>query len=142
MGAVPRRIRTVVPLDSDVAGGWAADPGDGLGVEQDEQPGEAVPAVQRVIVQQATGGVPAGLLIHCPRRALPLGSGVGHGGEALPGGPADKVPRVVAVGRSAAGQPLVEVSLAAGGQGQVPGGQPVQQGDGGADLLMHDVVGF
>ena len=53
----------------DVAGGEPADPGDGLGVEQDEQAGEPVSCVQRVVVQQAAGGVPASLVIQCQRVA-------------------------------------------------------------------------
>jgi hypothetical protein len=50
-------------VDGDVAGGEPADPGDGLGVEQVEQAGEPVARVQRTVVQQAAGGVPAGLVI-------------------------------------------------------------------------------
>jgi hypothetical protein len=37
-----------------------------------------------------------------------------------------------------AGQPLVEVVLAAGGQGQVVGGEPFQQRAGGADVSAYD----
>src|SRR6266568_8367192 len=61
-------------------------------------------------------------------------------GEALPGSPADEMPRMVAVGGFAAGEPLIEIGLAACAQGEFPGGQPAEQGDGGADMLQHDVV--
>jgi len=127
-------------VGGDVAGGEPADPGDGLGVEQDEQAGEPVSCVQRVVVQQAAGGVPASLVIQCPHRAVPAGGGEGQRGEAVAGGPADEVSGVVAVGCFAAGQPPFEVGLAAGGQAHVLGGEPVEQDDGGADVLVHDGV--
>src|SRR6266566_146931 len=84
-------------VDGDVAGGEPADPGDGLGIEEHEQAGEAVPGVQCVVVQQAAGGVPAPLVIECPCRALPAGGEEGQRSETVPGGPADEVPGVVAL---------------------------------------------
>src|SRR5258708_2400529 len=87
-----------------------------------------------------TGGVPAGLIIHGTGGALPAGGGEGQCGEALSGGPADEVAGVVVVGGRVVAQPLVEVGLAAACQCQVAGGEPVEQGDGGADALEYDGV--
>jgi hypothetical protein len=44
------------------------------------------------------------------------------------------------VGGVATGQPPFEVALAAGRQGQVLGGEPVEQDDGGPRVLVHDGV--
>ena len=51
-------------------------------------------------------------------------------------GPADEVPGVGAVGGLRAGQPCLQVALPGGGQGQVAGGEPVEQGDGGLDVPL------
>ena len=64
----------------DMTGGQAGDPGDGLSVEQDEGPGEPVPGVDRVVVQQAAGRVPAGLVVQRPDRAVPPDGGDGYAG--------------------------------------------------------------
>jgi len=85
-----------------MTGGQAGDPGDGLGVEQDEQPGEPVPGVDRVVVQQPTGRVPAGLVVQRLDRSPPSDGGDGYRGQPLPCGPADEVPRVPAAGVPAA----------------------------------------
>jgi IS30 family transposase len=45
---------------------------------------------------------------------------------------------LVTVGRFAAGQPPFEGGLAAGCEGQLLGGQPAEQDDGGADVLVDD----
>lgn len=74
------------------------------------------------------------------KRAGRAGSACGRGGEA--GGvaagdcPADELrqPGEVAGG---SGQPLVEVGLGAGGQGQPARFQSVQEGRGGGDLVVH-----
>jgi len=58
----------------------------------------------------------------------------------LPASPADEVPGVAAVRGRRAGQPVIEVGLAACAQGLVAGLQPVEQGDRGADPAHHDVV--
>jgi hypothetical protein len=109
---------------------------DGLGVEQDEEAGEAVSGAQGVVVQEAAGGLPAGLVVQCPCRALSAGGGEGQRGEALLVGPANEVSCRVAVGHFAARQPAFEIGLAAGRKGQVLGGQPVENNDGGAHMRL------
>jgi hypothetical protein len=137
-GAELDRHRGVV--DRDVVGGEPGDPGDGLGVEQDEQTGEAVSGADGVVVKETPGGVSAGLLVDGAGGALPAGGREGQRGEALPVGPPDEVASVVVVGGGVVCQPLLEVGLAAGRQGQAAGGEPVEQGDGGADALEYDGV--
>jgi hypothetical protein len=109
------RCRAEVDLDrgaadGDVIGGQAGDPGDGRGVEKDEQPGEPVPGVDRVVVQQPAGALPAGFVVQGLDWALPLDGGDGDRGQPLPGGPADEVPRIAAA----------EVPAAARGAGDRP----------------------
>ncbi|HWG62811.1 MAG TPA: hypothetical protein VG253_13970 [Streptosporangiaceae bacterium] len=121
----------------DVAGGQPADPDGRLGVEQDEEAGQAVAGADGVIVEQPAGGVPAGLLVEGAGRARPAGGGEDEAGETLAGGPPDEMACFLAVGRLAARQPSFEVTLAAGRECQVLGGEPVEQDHGGADALAH-----
>ncbi len=106
-------------VDGDLVGGQPADPGDRLGIEQDEKTREAVPAADGVVVKQAAGGFPAAVLVEDLGGAVPAGGGEGQRGEPLAGAPSDEVSGVVAVGGLPAGQPSFEVGLAAGRKGQV-----------------------
>ena len=91
-----------------------------------------------------------------PAGVFPAGFGVDHAGWAAPSdgrelqagqlvlaSPADEVPCVGAVGGLRAGQPGLQVALPGGGQGQVAGGQPVQQRGSGVDVPLGggDLVG-
>ena len=105
--------------------GHAADRRDALGVEEDEQPGEAVFGLERVIVQQPACDVPAVLARRgCAEGPVQRAAGKVAGGEAWACvRPADEVPGFVPVGGLAAGEPGVEVGLLAGGQGEAACGR-------------------
>ena len=64
---------TCLPSVVDVVEGESADRGGPLGVEQDEQAGDAVVGVERVVVQQPAGLLPAGLVVDDAGRAVPIG---------------------------------------------------------------------
>ena len=85
-----------------------------------------------------------------PARLLPSGFGVDESGWAVPPdggeiesgqllapGPAHEVPGLAAPGGSIAGQPLLEVTLPGGAEGELAGGQPAQQRDRGPAVLLH-----
>ena len=117
----------------DLAGGHAADRRDALGVEEDEQPGEAVFGLERVIVQEPAGGVPPVLAVEDGGGpGPPGGGGKVAGGEAGGVRPADELPGFFPVDGLAAGEPAVEVGLLAGAQGEAGGVEPVQERDGAA----------
>src|SRR6266516_1297082 len=126
----------------DVAEGELADRGWPLGVEQDEQPGDAVFVFDSAVVQ-----LPACLFLAClgvddtGRPAPPDGREI-QAGQLVLAGPADEVPRVGAVAGLRGDQPCLQVALPGGGQGEVVCGEPVEQGDGGFDdpLGGHDLV--
>lgn len=90
-------------------------------------------------MQQAAGGGPAGLVVHGLGGASPF-----HGGEAEVAGdlpcqcPADEVSSLLPMAGVVAGQPLFEVGLAAGGDGQAVLGEPVQEDDGRPEVLTYD----
>ena len=126
----------LVAAGLDVAEGEAADRGRPLGVEQDEQPGDAVLGFEGVVVQQPACLFPAGLGVDDAGRAAPSDGREVQAGQLLLAGPADEVPRVGAVGGLRAGQPCLQVALPGGGQGEVAGGEPVEQGDGGLDVPL------
>ena len=82
----------------DMAEGELADRGWPLGVEQDEQPGDAVFGFERVIVQQPACLFPAGLGVDDADRPAPPGGREVQAGQLLLAGPADEVSRVGSVG--------------------------------------------
>ena len=116
--------------------GQAADRGGPLGVEENEQAGDAVLGFDGVVVQQAAGVVPSGLGVDDAARPVPPGGGEIEAGQLLAPGPADEVPGLAAMGGVIAGQPGVEVALPGGGQPEAAGGEPVQQRDGGPDVPL------
>ena len=56
----------VLLVGVDLLEGEAADRGGPLGVEENEQAGDAVPGFEGVVVQQAAGVVPSGLGVDMP----------------------------------------------------------------------------
>ena len=118
----------------DVAEGEAADDRGPLGVEEDEEPGDAVSGIEAVVVEQLSCLVPAGLGVDDAGRAAPPGGGKVQAGQLLLLRPADEVPGLAGAGGVIAGDPGVQVVLPAGGQGEVAGGEPVQQAGRGRDV--------
>jgi hypothetical protein len=129
----------LVVLDGlDVVDGEAADRGRPLGVEQHEQPGHPVFGLERVVVEQPAGLVPAGLGVDDASRTGPFDGREVEAGQLLVMGPADEVSGFAAQDGLLAGKPGVQIALAGGGQGEVAGGEPVEQGNGGLDVLVDD----
>ncbi|MEU1212525.1 hypothetical protein ABZ424_08730 [Streptomyces sp. NPDC005790] len=91
---------------------------------------ETVFGLEGVVVQEPACDVPAVLVIEWLSGAVPADGGDVDGGELDGAGPADEVPGCLAVGGGVVGEPQVEVGLSAGLQGEVVGGQPVQEGGG------------
>ena len=116
--------------------GEAADRGGSLGVEENEQAGDAVLGFDGVVVEQAAGVAPSGLGVDDAGRPVPPGGGEVEAGQFLAPGPADEVPGLAVMGGVVAGQPGVEVALPGGGQLEAAGGEPVQQRDGGPDVPL------
>jgi hypothetical protein len=125
--------RAEAKLDGGVAGvdvvdGESADCRGSLGVEQDQQPGDAVVGVEDVVVQQLFGLVPALFLVQRASRAGPSGGGeLQVGVDALGDHTAHEVSGLGPVADVVAGQPCVEVGLPTGGQGEPLGAQPVEE---------------
>ena len=120
----------------DMVEGEAADRGGALGVEENEQPGDAVLGFDGVVVEQPAGVVPSGLGVDDAARPVPFGGSEVQAGQLLTPCPADEVPGLAAMGGMLAGQPGVEVTLPGGGQLEVAGGEPVQQRDRGPDMPL------
>jgi hypothetical protein len=125
-----------------VVDGEPADRCRGLGVEEQQQAGEAVFGFDGVVVQQAPGDVPAVLVVQGLGRAVPAQRGNVDGGELVCLGPADEMPGCLAVGGGLVGEPPVQIDLSAGGQGELLCVEPVEEGEGrlgalpdGVDLL-------
>src|SRR5262249_33840762 len=107
---------------------------------QHEQPGDAVVGGDGVVVDQLLGLLPAFVVVQRAGRAGPSGRGEGQGTVDVVGdGPSDEVTGPEAGGGHAAGQPEVKVGLSAGGRGRVATSQPVEETDGGADVLADGV---
>jgi hypothetical protein len=123
-------------VGEDVVEGEPADRGGGLGVEQHEEPGDAVLGFEGVVVQEPAGVGPPGLAVDDAPGPVPLGGGEVQAGELVSSGPAHEVPRVDAGGDVRAGQPLLEVALPGTGQVEAARGEPVQQGDRGPDVAL------
>ena len=119
----------------DVAEGEAADDRRPLGVEEDEEPGDAVFGIEACVVEQPAGLFPAGLGVDDAGRAAPPGGGEIQAGQLLLVRPADEVAGLAAVASLAADDPGIQVVLPAGRRGEVPGGEPVQERDRGLDVL-------
>jgi hypothetical protein len=118
----------------DVTEGQAADGGGLLGVEQDEQSGDPVLGLDGVVVQQLPGLCPASFGVDDAGGPCPPGGREVQAGQLLVLGPADEVAGGAALAGARTGQPLVKVGLRAGGQGEIAGGQPVQERYGGSDV--------
>jgi hypothetical protein len=112
----------------------AADHGCPLGVEEDEQSGQAVFGLEALVVEQSAGLFPAGLGVDHAGRAAPLGGREVQPGELVPACPADEVASVGAVGGLGVAQSCLEVALPRVLEGQPANGEPVEQGDGGPDV--------
>ena len=106
--AEPEKYFLLVGLN--MVEGQAADRGGPLGVEQNEQPGDAVLRFDALVVDQAPGLGPAGLGVDDARGSVPFGSGEVQAGQLVAFGPAHEVPGLAAAGGLAA-QPGVEVAL-------------------------------
>src|SRR5664279_6304147 len=98
MGSRPSCSRTSVFVGVNMIEGQAADRGRPLGVEQNEQPGDAVLGFGSVVVQQSAGVLPAGLAVDDAVRAIPSGGSEIETGQLMPFGPADEVPGLAATG--------------------------------------------
>jgi hypothetical protein len=123
----------------DVVEGEAADGGRPLGVEETEQPGDAVFGFECVVVEQLAGLFPSSFGIDEAGWAAPADGSEVEAGQFLFLGPADEVPDVPAVGGVFIGQPGIQVALAGGSESEIVFGEPVEQGDGGLDVLLdHD----
>ena len=105
-------------LVQDVLGCQGGDVVELLGVEQDEEPGDPVGGRAGVVVEEPARVCPPAVLVKRPGRAGPARGRSGEaGGVAAGDRPADEVRRPGEVA-GGPGQPLVEVGLGAGGQGQ------------------------
>ena len=81
----------------DMVEGEAADGGDPLGIEQNEQPGDAVLGFDGVVVEQPAGLLPSGLGVDDPARPVPSGGREVQAGQLLSPCPADEVPGLAAL---------------------------------------------
>jgi hypothetical protein len=114
-------------------GGHVADrePADGrgpLGVEQDQQAGDAVFGLEVLVVQQGAGLVPAGFGVDDAGRAYPADRGEVEGCQFVALGPAYEVAGVLPVGCVRVCEPGFEVALPGGGERGAVLGQGVEQG--------------
>jgi hypothetical protein len=106
----------------DVVEGESADRRESLGVEQHQQPGDAVVGVETVVVEQPFGLLPALLLIQRLGWAGPSGGREAQVGvDALGDRPAHEVADLGPVAGAVTGQPGFEVGLAAAGKGEPAG---------------------
>lgn len=93
-------------------------------------------------MQEAAGVVPAFLAVVGSAGAVPADSADDQAaGVPVGDRPADEVGGLVPVGGVLARGPAVQVTLRAGGEGEVAGGQPVQEVAGGGDVTA-DVEGL
>lgn len=123
----------------DVVDGEPGDRGGPLGVEEQQQAGEAVFGLEGVFVQQASGSVPAGFVVHRLGGAVPLlGREAEIAGDLLGQGPAHEVACLLAEADVVAGHPAFEAGLSAGGKGQVLALEPVQEIDGRPQVLSRN----
>jgi len=83
-------VRPVIA--AGVAEGEAADDRWPLGVEEDEQAGDAVFGFEGAVVQQPAGLLPASLGVDCTGGAAPPGGGKVQARQLVLAGPADEVP--------------------------------------------------
>jgi len=95
----------------NVFDGEAADCGGPLGVEENEQSGDAVVGFDAVVVQQPAGVDPSGFAVDGAPWPVPFGGGEVQAGDLVSSGPAHEVTRVDAGGRVCAGQPLLEIAV-------------------------------
>lgn len=124
----------------DVVAGEPGDRSGPLGIEEQQQAGEAVFGLERVVVQQTSGGGPAGLIVHRLGGAVPsLGRKGEIAGDLLGQGPAHEVACLLAKTGVVAGRPTFEVGLSAGGKGQFQAVEPVQEVDARPQVLPCDL---
>src|SRR5680860_450875 len=130
---------TVVGYLSVVPGApQPADRGGLLGVEQHEQPGEAMLRRKGVVVEQSSGLFPASLGVENAGWAGPGGGGEIEAGQFLLLGPSDEGSRAAALAAGGGGHPAVEVELGAGGKAELAGSEPVQEPCGGVDVATGE----
>lgn len=110
-----------------------------MGIEEEKQAGQSVFGFEGVVVQESASGVPSVLVVQRLGRAAPAVGGGVDAGQLVGAGPADEVARGPAVGGRVVTEPAVEVALSAGGQGEVMGGEPAQEGDGRVGVLADGV---
>src|SRR5205823_7941754 len=118
----------------DVVEGEAADHRRPLGVEEDEEAGDAVLGFEGAVVEQPAGLFPAGLGIDGAGRPAPPGGRKVQAGQLVLSGPADKVPGFTAADSLTAGNPCIQVALPGAGQREIVDGEPVEQSDRGPDM--------
>ena len=125
----------------DVIDGESGDRGGPLGVEEQQQAGEAVFGLEGVVVQQASCGGPAGLVVHRLGGAGPSdGREAEAVGDLLCDGPADEVAGLP-VKAGLAGHPAFKVGLSAGGQGQVLAASQFRRWTAAADVAERPGAG-
>jgi hypothetical protein len=107
--------------DGDLVGGEQADGGRALGVEEQQQAGEPIIGVDCGVVQEFSDGSPAVIIVYRVDRAAPASGGQVGGGELVGVGPSDERGGFVAVAAGGIGQPVFEIGLSEGGQGEVVG---------------------
>ncbi|MEU1296268.1 hypothetical protein ABZ439_28030 [Streptomyces sp. NPDC005840] len=110
-----------------------------LGIEKQQQAGEAVFVLEGVVVQQTAGGGPAGLVVHRLGRAVPSdGREAEIASNLLGENPAHEVACLPAVTDVVAGHPAFKIGLTAGRQDQAQGLDPVEEVDGCPQVLADD----
>lgn len=130
MGGLAEVKTYFLGADFDVLGGEAADGCRSLGVEEKEEAGEAVLRFEGVVVEETACDMPTMFVIERLGGAVPADGGDVDCGELVGAGPADEVPRVVAVGCRVVGEPPLKVRLLASLQCELGGRQPVEEGYG------------
>ncbi|GAA1928747.1 hypothetical protein [Streptantibioticus ferralitis] len=124
----------------DMVDGEPGDRRGPLGIEEQQRAGKAVFGLESVVVQQATGGVPAGFDVHRLGGAVPSdGREAEIAGYLLGEGPSHEVACLQAKTDVVAGHPALKVGLSTGCKGQVLAREPVQEIDGRPQMLPRDL---
>lgn len=124
-----------VRVVDDMCRGESAGPRGVLATEQDHQPGDAVPGLDGVIVQESPGGRPAFVGVERAVKDPPRsGRDTDPGGELAADCPSNERSRVIGALMVLRGEPEVDDGLSAGRQGFFLFLDPDQEGDGLGDL--------
>ncbi|KWT63816.1 hypothetical protein ADL21_00140 [Streptomyces albus subsp. albus] len=113
-----------------------------MGIEEEKESCEAVFCFEGVVVQESACNVPPVFVIEWLGGAVPADGGDVDSDELVGSNPADEVSGSVAIGGGVVGEPLVEVGLLEGPQGEVVSFQPGQEGNGrvGALTRGHELL--